>query len=71
LKDKKYQGAKMDALINNFGVIMQTMNEKNNILVKAYLDKAIEVEKKVNSRMWLLQASKNYKGGLDTLWLII
>ena len=43
LKDKKYWGAEMHVLMNNFATIMQTMNEKKATYVKAYLERAIEV----------------------------
>lgn len=41
----------MNALMNNFVVIMKTMNEKKNILVKAYPNKALEVERRINNKM--------------------
>ena len=43
LKDKKYWGAKMQALMNNFVVIIQAMNEKKDAYIKAYLDKVAKV----------------------------
>ena len=50
LKDKKYWGAKMQALMNNFDVIIQAMNEKKDAYVKTYPDKAAEVQMRINSR---------------------
>ena len=43
LKDKKYWGAKMQALMNNFVVIIQAMNEKKEAYVEAYPDRVAEV----------------------------
>ena len=43
LEDKIYWGAKMQALMNNFTMIIQTMNEKKAMYVKTYPDKAVEV----------------------------
>ena len=50
LKDKKYWGAKMQALMNNFAAIIQAMNEKKETCVKAYPERAAEVQRKMNSR---------------------
>ena len=36
--------------MNNFAAIMQTMNEKKATYVKAYPDKAVEVQRRINSR---------------------
>ena len=51
LVEKKYWGVKMDMLMNNFVGIMQNLNEKKDILEKAHLDRAIEVERRLSSRM--------------------
>ena len=40
LKDKKYWGAKMHVLMNNFSAVMQNMNEKKATYVKAYPERA-------------------------------
>ena len=45
LKDKKYWGAKMQALMNNFSMIVQVMNEKKDAYVKAYPNRAAEENK--------------------------
>lgn len=37
--------------MNNFVGIMQTLNEKKGILAKAYPDRVVEVERRINSRM--------------------
>ena len=50
LKDKKYWGAKMLALMNNFAMIIQAMNEKKDAYVKVYPDRAAEVQRRINSR---------------------
>lgn len=50
LKDKKYWGDKMKELMNNFIVIIQTMNEKKATYVHTYMDKDIEVQKRINRR---------------------
>ena len=50
LKDKKYWRAKMQALMNNFVVIIQTMNEKKAIYVETYPDKVSEVQRRINNR---------------------
>ena len=44
---------KIDMLMDNFAGFMQTLNEKKEILTQAYLDKAIEVEKRLASKMIL------------------
>ena len=41
----------MNTLMNKFSMIKQDMNEKKNIIVKSYPEKAIEVERRVTSRM--------------------
>ena len=51
LKDKKYWGARMHVLMNNFVSMMQTMNEKKATYVKAYPDKVSKVERRINNRM--------------------
>ena len=51
LEDKKYWGAKMDMLMNNIFGIMQTLNEKKYIIIKTYLGRAIEVERRLNNRI--------------------
>jgi hypothetical protein len=51
LENKKYWGAKMDMLMNNFAGIMQTLNEKKGILAKAHPDISAEVERRINRRM--------------------
>lgn len=50
LKDKNYWGAKMQALMNNFTVIMQTMNEKKATYVGTYPDRAAEVQRRINNK---------------------
>lgn len=50
LADKKYWGAKIDMLMNNFAGFMQTLNEKKEILTQTYPNKAIEVENRLASR---------------------
>lgn len=42
---------KVDMLMDNFVGIMQTLNEKKEIMTQAYPDKAIEVERRLASRM--------------------
>ena len=51
LADKKYWGAKMDMLMDNFAGIMQTLNEKKDIIIKTYLDRAAEVERRLKNRI--------------------
>ena len=41
----------MDILINKFARIMQTLNEKKDIITKAYPDKSTKVERILNNRM--------------------
>ena len=59
--DKKYWGEKMNMLMNNFSMIMQTLNEKKGILVKEYPNKSTEVERRIHSRRY------NYK---DSQWYL-
>ena len=40
----------MQALMNNFVVRIQTMNEKKAIYAKTYLDRVVEVERRINSK---------------------
>ena len=49
LKDKKYWGAKMQALMNNFAKIIQAMNEKRDAYTKAHPDKVVEIHKRINN----------------------
>lgn len=44
---------KVDMLMDKFAGIMQTLNEKKKILTHAYPDKAIEVEKRLASKIIL------------------
>ena len=53
LGDIKFWGDKVNKLMSHFVGIMQTLNEKKEILTQAYLDKAIEVEKILKSKMIL------------------
>lgn len=46
---------KVDMLMNNFVGIMQALNEKKEILTQAYLDKAIEVKRRLETKMILNQ----------------
>ena len=50
LKDKNYWGAKMEVLMNNFTMIIQTMNEKKAIYVETYPNKPTELQRRINSR---------------------
>ena len=50
LKDKKYWGAKMYVLMNNFSAIMQTMNEKKATYVKTYPDRVADVQRRINNK---------------------
>ena len=50
LKEKKYWGAKMQALMNNFAEILQAMNEKKAAFVATYPDRAAEVQRRMNSK---------------------
>ena len=40
----------MHVLMNNFATIMQTMTEKKDTYVKAFPDRAAEVQRRINSR---------------------
>ena len=40
LKDKKYWGAKMHVLMNNFATIMHAMNEKKAACIEAHPERA-------------------------------
>ena len=40
----------MQELMNNFVVMIEAMKEKKNAYVKTYLDKATEVQRRINSR---------------------
>ena len=40
----------MQALMNNFVVIIQVMNEKKDVYVKAYPDKATKVKRRINNK---------------------
>ena len=40
----------MQVLMNNFSIIIQIMNEKKATYSKTYLDKAAEVQRRINSR---------------------
>ena len=40
----------MKTLMNNFVVIIQTMNEKKAVYVETHLDRAVEVQKRINSK---------------------
>ena len=40
----------MQALMNNFSAIIQTMNEKRETYVKAYPNRAAEMQRNINSR---------------------
>ena len=51
LKYKKYWGARMNVLMNNSFVMMQTMNEKKATYVNAYPDRETEVQRRINRRM--------------------
>ena len=50
LKEKKYWGAKMQALMNNFSEIIHAMNEKKDAYAKAHLDKATKIQRRINNR---------------------
>ena len=41
----------MNVLMNNFVVMMETMNERKDIYVKVYPDQEVEVERRINIRM--------------------
>ena len=40
----------MQTLMNNFAVIIQTMNEKKAMYVETHLDKVAEVQKRINNK---------------------
>ena len=40
----------MQTLMNNFVVIIQTMNEKKVVYVETHSDRAVEVQKRINSK---------------------
>ena len=40
----------MKVLMNNFAIIMQTMNEKKATYAKTYPDRATEVKRRINNR---------------------
>ena len=50
LKDKKYWGVKMQTLMNNFVVIIQTMNEKKAMYVETYPNKAAKVQRRIRRK---------------------
>ena len=55
----------MQALMNNFTVIIQTMNEKKAMYVKTYPDKVAEVQRRINSRIVVALANTPCKKGQD------
>lgn len=50
LKEKKYWGAKMQALMNNFAEILQVMHEKKATFFATYPDRAAEVQRRMNNK---------------------
>lgn len=51
IADIKYQGDKINNLMAHFLGIMQTLNEKKEILIKAYPDQARKVEKRMTNKI--------------------